>query len=54
MGCEVCQPALRYYLGVHSGTNIEMTESKQSDGTFVVAPRMYGGVTGAEQLRLIA
>lgn len=53
-GCEWCQPALRYYLGVHGRTNIEMTETKLVDETFVVAPRMYGGITGAEQLRLIA
>ncbi|KAA9023963.1 nitrite reductase large subunit NirB [Niallia endozanthoxylica] len=53
-GCAYCQSALRYYLGVHSQGNMEMTESKQADGTFVIAPRMYGGVTGAEQLRLIA
>jgi len=53
-GCAYCQSVLRYYLGVHGQANREMTESKQEDGTFAVAPRMYGGVTGAEQLRLIA
>ncbi|MBB6446582.1 nitrite reductase large subunit NirB [Bacillus benzoevorans] len=53
-GCERCRSALRYYISVHSGTNIEMTETKQADGTYMVAPRMYGGETSAEQLRLIA
>ncbi len=53
-GCAYCQPALRYYLGVHGQAKMEMSESKQKDGTFVIAPRMYGGITGVQQLRVIA
>lgn len=53
-GCGICQPALRYYMGVHSQRVTDIVEERQGDGTYMAAPRMYGGITGAEQLRNIA
>jgi nitrite reductase (NADH) large subunit len=53
-GCGICQPALHYYFGVHGQSIADIKKTKQANGTYVVAPRMYGGVTGAEQLRQIA
>lgn len=57
-GCEVCRPALDYYLGVH-GTAAPTTVACepigiQADGTYAVTPKMYGGITTPEQLRQIA
>ncbi|WP_052088028.1 nitrite reductase large subunit NirB [Paenibacillus wynnii] len=57
-GCVICHPALNYYLGVHSSTVLHVNEDVpigiQADGTYAVMPKMYGGVTTPEQLRLIA
>ncbi|MFC4099321.1 nitrite reductase large subunit NirB [Paenibacillus xanthanilyticus] len=64
-GCSKCRPALNYYLGMiwpseHVDerdarfVNERMHANIQKDGTFGVIPRMYGGVTTPEDLRLIA
>jgi nitrite reductase (NADH) large subunit len=64
-GCSKCRPALNYYLGMIDPLHYEdERESRfvnerlhaniQKDGTFSVVPRMYGGVTNAEELRKIA
>lgn len=64
-GCSKCRPALNYYLGMlYPGEYDEEAESLfvnerlhaniQADGTYSVVPRIYGGVTTAEQLRNIA
>lgn len=64
-GCSKCRPALNYYLGMiwpqeHADekdsrfVNERMHGNIQKDGTFGVVPRMYGGVTTPEDLRLIA
>ncbi|GGC83227.1 nitrite reductase [NAD(P)H] [Thalassobacillus devorans] len=64
-GCSKCKPALNYYLGMLKPTEYEdEKESRfvnerlhaniQNDGTYSVVPRMYGGVTNAEDLRKIA
>ncbi|WP_026105199.1 nitrite reductase large subunit NirB [Halalkalibacterium ligniniphilum] len=64
-GCSKCRPAINYYLAmVHPLEHEEERDSRfvnermhaniQKDGTFSVVPRMYGGVTNAEELRRIA
>ncbi|WP_050180285.1 nitrite reductase large subunit NirB [Domibacillus robiginosus] len=53
-GCDVCRPALHYYMSVHSNLIPDIVEERAADGTYMAAPRMYGGITGAEQLRVIA
>lgn len=64
-GCSKCRPALNYYLGMVNPTgyvderesrfvNERMHANIQKDGTYSVVPRMYGGVTNAEDLRKIA
>ncbi|GGJ58184.1 nitrite reductase (NADH) large subunit [Anoxybacillus voinovskiensis] len=64
-GCSKCRPALNYYLSMlYPGEYVDELESRfvnerlhaniQADGTYSVVPRMYGGVTTAEQLRKIA
>ncbi|MCT2534226.1 nitrite reductase large subunit NirB [Aquibacillus koreensis] len=64
-GCSKCKPALNYYLGMVNPTEYEdERESRfvnerlhaniQNDGTYSVVPRMYGGVTNADDLRKIA
>lgn len=53
-GCETCRPALNYYMGLHSRHLPDTKEEQQPDGTYMAAPRLYGGITGAEQLRSIA
>ncbi|WP_277678832.1 nitrite reductase large subunit NirB [Gracilibacillus dipsosauri] len=64
-GCSKCKPALNYYLGmIHPKEYEDERESRfvnerlhaniQKDGTYSVVPRMYGGVTNAEDLRKIA
>ncbi len=64
-GCSKCRPALNYYLGmvwpedhederVSRFVNEKMHANIQNDGTYSVVPRMYGGVTSAEELRRIA
>ncbi|MCP3739581.1 nitrite reductase large subunit NirB [Rossellomorea sp. BNER] len=64
-GCSKCKPALNYYLGmIHPTEYKDERESRyvnerlhaniQKDGTYSVVPRMYGGVTNANDLRKIA
>ncbi|MDE3208540.1 MAG: nitrite reductase large subunit NirB [Pseudomonadota bacterium] len=64
-GCSVCRPALNYYLicaWPHEAkddpqsrfVNERAHANIQKDGTYSVVPRMYGGVTNADQLRRIA
>ncbi|MDX8364374.1 nitrite reductase large subunit NirB [Cytobacillus sp. IB215665] len=64
-GCSKCRPAINYYLGmVHPTEYVDELESRfvnermhaniQKDGTYSVVPRMYGGVTNAQELRRIA
>ncbi|TWT06443.1 NAD(P)/FAD-dependent oxidoreductase [Planococcus sp. CPCC 101016] len=49
-GCEICRPAIRYYMGVHSAKIPEIIEEKTADGTYMVSPRLHGGLIGTEQL----
>lgn len=64
-GCSKCRPALNYYLGMilqdqyvddrdSRLVNEKMHANIQKDGTYSVIPRMYGGVTSAEDLKKIA
>ncbi|AYB39452.1 nitrite reductase large subunit NirB [Brevibacillus laterosporus] len=64
-GCSKCRPALNYYLGmIHPTTyqdekasrfvNERLNANINKDGTYTVVPRMYGGVTTAEDLKKIA
>ena len=64
-GCAKCRPALNYYLLADwPGEYIDDSQSRfinervhaniQKDGTFSVVPRMWGGLTTANELRAIA
>jgi nitrite reductase (NADH) large subunit len=64
-GCASCRPALNYYLlstWPHEAQDDPQSRfinerahgNIQKDGTYSVIPRMYGGVTTAQQLRRIA
>ncbi|MCV6598589.1 MAG: nitrite reductase large subunit NirB [Mangrovicoccus sp.] len=64
-GCHVCRPALNYYLLADWPLEYQddpqsrfINERKhaniQKDGTFSVVPRMWGGITTANELRAIA
>lgn len=64
-GCSKCRPALNYYLVLTYPeeyqderdsrlVNEKMHANIQKDGTYSVVPRMYGGVTTAEDLKKIA
>ncbi|SFB23491.1 MULTISPECIES: nitrite reductase large subunit NirB [unclassified Bacillus (in: firmicutes)] len=64
-GCIKCRPAINYFLGMvnidsHRDdrdsrlVNEKMHANIQKDGTYSVVPRMYGGVTSAEDLKKIA
>ena len=64
-GCSKCRPALNYYLGMiymdqYSDdrdsrlVNEKMHANIQKDGSYTVIPRMYGGVTTAQDLKTIA
>jgi nitrite reductase (NADH) large subunit len=64
-GCATCRPALNYYListWPHEAKddpqsrfiNERAHANIQKDGTFSVIPRVWGGVTNADQLRKIA
>lgn len=64
-GCSKCRPALNYYLGMIDPegyederesrlVNEKMHANIQKDGTYSVVPRMYGGVTTAQDLKKIA
>ncbi|MBU9711351.1 nitrite reductase large subunit NirB [Evansella tamaricis] len=63
-GCSKCRPALNYLLGMLNPTeyidesnsrlvNEKMHANIQKDGTYSVIPRMYGGVTTADDLKKI-
>ena len=64
-GCHVCRPAVNFYL--LADWPLEYADDPQSrfvnerkhaniqkDGTFSVVPRMWGGITNADELRAIA
>lgn len=64
-GCASCRPALNYYLlSDWPGEYVDDNQSRfvnervhaniQKDGTYSVVPRMFGGVTTADELRAIA
>jgi nitrite reductase (NADH) large subunit len=64
-GCAKCRPALNYYLvcdwpGEYADDyqsrfiNERAHANIQKDGTYSVVPRMWGGVTSAKELRVIA
>jgi nitrite reductase (NADH) large subunit len=64
-GCAKCRPALNYYLiadwpGEYEDDyqsrfiNERVHANIQKDGTYSVVPRMWGGVTNANELRAIA
>lgn len=64
-GCSKCRPAINYYLGMiyqdqykderdSRLVNEKMHANIQKDGTYSVIPRMYGGVTSAQDLKRIA
>ena len=64
-GCPSCRPALNYYLLCEwPGDYVDDKQSRyinerahgniQKDGTFSVVPRMWGGLTSANELRAIA
>ncbi|PPA70999.1 nitrite reductase large subunit NirB [Jeotgalibacillus proteolyticus] len=64
-GCSKCRPALNYYLGMLNPAeyhdekesryvNERLHANIQKNGTYSVVPRMYGGVTNADDLRKIA
>jgi nitrite reductase (NADH) large subunit len=64
-GCASCRPALNFYLlcewpGEYKDdsqsrfVNERMHANIQKDGTYSVVPRMWGGMTSAQELRAIA
>jgi nitrite reductase (NADH) large subunit len=64
-GCAKCRPALNYYLlaswpGEYEDDpqsrfiNERVHANIQKDGTYSVVPRMWGGLTNAQELRAIA
>ena len=64
-GCAKCRPALNYYLlSDWPGEYVDDQQSRfinerihaniQKDGTYSVVPRMFGGMTTADELRAIA
>lgn len=64
-GCAKCRPALNYYLlatwpGLYQDDaqsrfiNERVHANIQKDGTYSVVPRMWGGMTNAQELRAIA
>ena len=64
-GCAKCRPALNYYLvATWPGEYQDDSQSRyinervhaniQKDGTYSVVPRMWGGMTSANELRAIA
>ncbi len=64
-GCAKCRPALNYYLlsdwpgeyvddGQSRYINERVHANIQKDGTYSVVPRMWGGMTTADELRAIA
>ncbi|MEO1041726.1 MAG: nitrite reductase large subunit NirB [Pseudomonadota bacterium] len=64
-GCSKCRPAINYYLicawpgeyeddGQSRFINERVHANIQKDGTYSVVPRMWGGMTTAQELRAIA
>jgi nitrite reductase (NADH) large subunit len=64
-GCAKCRPALNYYMiATWPGEYVDDGQSRyinervhaniQKDGTYSVVPRMWGGMTSANELRAIA
>ena len=63
-GCHLCRPALNYYLLAANPSYKDDAQSRfinerahgniQKDGTYSVIPRMWGGVTTPDELRVIA
>ena len=64
-GCAKCRPALNYYMlatwpgeyeddGQSRYINERVHANIQKDGSFSVVPRMWGGLTTAQELRAIA
>jgi nitrite reductase (NADH) large subunit len=63
-GCHVCRPEVNYYLLAHNPEYKDDGSSRfinervhgniQKDGTYSVVPRMWGGLTSADELRVIA
>ncbi len=64
-GCQVCRPAINYYIGMlfpedseddrsSRIANEKMHANIQKDGTFSVIPRIYGGETTPDELIRIA
>lgn len=56
-GCTVCRPAMQFYVGLAleaEGRGEAAAASDAAESTYAIAPRMYGGVTSAAQLRQIA
>ena len=64
-GCATCRPALNYYLLAHFPKQVKddyqsrfinerVHANIQKDGTYSVVPRMWGGLTTAQELRAIA
>ncbi len=65
VGCDVCRPAINYYLlmaNPHGAVddsssrlvNERMHANIQNDNTFSVVPRLYGGVISTKELKKIA
>ncbi|WP_078547803.1 nitrite reductase large subunit NirB [Litchfieldia alkalitelluris] len=63
VGCNVCKPALNYYLSMiypeyeTEQESLFINQHKnaflEKDGTYTVVPQMYGGLTNGEQLQRI-
>ncbi|MBF0583821.1 MAG: NAD(P)/FAD-dependent oxidoreductase [Magnetococcales bacterium] len=64
-GCPTCRPAINYYLTVfhpfqHQDeasarlVNERFHANIQRDGSYSVVPRIFGGITAAQELRVIA
>lgn len=52
-GCQVCIPALQYYLEMLQPGFIQSREPSAED-TYTLIPQIYGGLTNAQELRNIA
>lgn len=65
VGCDTCRPAINYYVSMAWPASAEDDRSSrlinerlhaniQSDGTFSVIPRVYGGVITADEMKRLA
>lgn len=52
-GCSSCRPVISYYRGYYHENQVEQLKPL-ANGTYAITPRLYGGLTNAEQLRQIA